>query len=691
MEKTKNRPNVLVIGSMENFLQMAGKSLEKRFEVLYAKSENEGLSKARTERPDAIVLGYLEPRGSSFRLHNRLREGWITSHIPLLVVDIQFPDQPEKRWTPQEAMQMDAEDYLSITLEDTTALARTMESLGESRGESPETSLGLTEKISIKLDEKANPLKEAILDPDTFCVTWEQIPGRGAFEIQQEQVIDNVAKAAEKGRIHAVSVTDNPGGNPALSTEMLCAEIKKRGTEPLVHLACRDKNRSEIESMLCGLAAGGVRNILVLSGDYPSSEGFEGRPKPVFDIDPVNTVRLIERMNAGLEHQAMGKKVTLAPTDFFAGVCVSPFKKLESEQMAQYAKLQKKIEAGAKFIITQVGYDARKFHEVLQWLRVHHHTVPALANIYILPYGAAKLMNANKIPGCVVTDKLVAELAQEAKAPDKGKSGRLLRAAKLYAITKGMGYAGAHIGGHGITYDMVEFIVNKGEELFKNWESLVLEFDYPQKDGFYIFEKDPKTGLNTDVFAKRPLKSSPPFIYRFSRLAHGLVFNEKSWRFRILQPFARWVDRSPRLRHLFEFSEHLAKVVLFHCMNCGDCALFDTAYVCPMSQCPKNQRNGACGGSFEGWCEVYPNEQKCIWVQAYERYKAYGEEAKIGAYIVPPCNWDLWQTSSWLNFYLGRDHTSKRLGIRPPQREPQTKGPGEDKKAPAALPAQKEK
>ena len=105
-------------------------------------------------------------------------------------------------------------------------------------------------------------------------------------------------------------------------------------------------------------------------------------------------------------------------------------------------------------------------------------------------------------------------------------------------------------------------------------------------------------------------------------------------------------------------------------MNCGDCALFDVAFVCPMSQCPKNQRNGPCGGSYDGWCEVYPNEKKCVWVQAYERLKAYEEEDSIGEYIVPPCNWKLWETSSWLNFYLGRDHTSKRLGVNPPQLKP---------------------
>jgi methylenetetrahydrofolate reductase (NADPH) len=657
MENLDRKRKVLVIGSIPEFHQWMGDSLRDRFEVIDASNESEGLSKARGERPETIILGYLDPRGSSFRLHKKLREGWITKHIPQLIVDAHFPGQPEKAWTSEEAMQMDAEEYLLLSPEDFGSVAESIEALG------------LPEKIDVKLSERANPLKEAILNPKVFCVTWEQIPGRGAFEIQQEQVFDNIRKAAEMGKIHAISVTDNPGGNPAISTEMLCAEVKRVGTEPLVHLACRDKNRSQIESMLYGLAASGVRNILALTGDYPSPEGFEGRPKPVFDVDSVNVVRLAEAMNRGLEHFTMGKKVTLAPTDLFVGVCVSSFKKLESELSAQYYKLKKKVEAGAKFIIIQVGYDARKFHEVLQWLRVNHYDVPVLANIYVLPLGAAKLMNGNKIPGCVVTDKLVSELAEEAKAPDKGKAARLLRSAKLYAIAKGMGYAGAHIGGHGITSDMVEYIMTKGEELSKDWEKLISEFDYPQPEGFYLFEKDPKTGLNTDVFSKRPSKSSPPLVYRLSRIAHVTLFEQKSWVFKMLRPVAAWADVSPKARAVLEFLEHLAKTVLFHCLNCGDCALFDVGFVCPMSQCPKSQRNGACGGSYQGWCEVYPNEQKCVWVQAYDRLKVYGEEHTLGEYIVPPCNWELWQTSSWLNFYMGRDHTAKRLGIKPPAKE----------------------
>ncbi len=654
MTDGNGKGKILTISSETEFIKSVEKVLKPRFQVLFASTEEEGLTKARLERPDAIVLGYLEPRGSSFRLHNRLRSGWITKHIPLVVVDLHIKSSPHRTWTRDEALQMDAEEYITISADGTQSISRAIESAG------------LIDAIGSRLKSKANLLKEAILDPEIFCVTWEQIPGRGAFEIQQETVIENVNHAAKGGMVHAISVTDNPGGNPALSTEMLCAQIKKTNMEPLVHLASRDKNRNEIESMLYGLAAEGVRNILVLTGDYPSKDAFEGMPKPVFDIDPVNVLRLVKIMNRGLEHQVMGKSITLAPTEFFAGVCVSPFKKLEAEVMTQYAKLKKKIVAGADFIITQVGYDIRKVHELLQWLKLKGFDVPVLANIYILPYGVAKAMNANRIPGCVVTDKLVQDIALEREEKDKGKSARLLRAAKQYAMARGIGCSGAHIGGHGITYEMVEYIVKKGDELSRNWRDLIMEFQYPQENGFYFFEEDDVKGLNRETPSPRIEKMPVPISYRFSRLAHVIMFNEKIWYFKLVQRFLNFIDRKPKLKKIFGYLEHLAKTALFGCMNCGDCALFDAAYLCPMTQCPKQQRNGPCGGSYGGWCEVFPGERKCIWVRAYHRLKAFGEEGKIEEHIVPPCNWALFETPSWLNFYLGRDHTAKRLGIKAP-------------------------
>jgi len=656
------KPKILVIGSESEFLEKAKESLdESSYEVSMTSSEEEGLEKARQENPDAIILGYMEPRGAAFKLHNELREGWLTKNIPLLVVDINSDEHVRKGWRREEGMLMDADNYIAISGQDSIPVERLLEPAR------------IKERVDSHIRERANRLREAILNPATFCVTWEQIPGRGALETQQEELINNAKKAAKSGKVHGISVTDNPGGNPALSTEMLCTEIKKLGIEPLVHMACRDKNRSEMESVLHGLTAAQVRNLLILTGDFPSNEAFKGKSRPVFDIDPIHALQLVEELNNGLEHEVMRRKRTLTPTQFFAGACVSPFKKTEAELMGQYYKLRKKIQAGAKFIITQVGYDARKLHEILLWLKVNGYDIPVLANIYILPYGTARLMNANGIPGCVVTGKLVAELAEESKTDDKGQEARLLRAAKMYAIAKGMGCAGAHIGGHGITYKMVEYIIETGEKLAEDWEKLVAEFDYPMKDGFYFFERDPKTGLNREKQAARTLRPAAPLMYRLSRLAHTLLFNPRSLIFKGFRPIAARIDASPKQRRAFGYFEHLAKVALFGCMNCGDCALTDVAYLCPMSQCPKNQRNAPCGGSYDGWCEVYPNEKKCVWVKAYERLKAYGEEDEIGADIVPPCNWELWETPSWLNFCLGKDHSAISMGIKPPEKKKKTK------------------
>ena len=321
--------------------------------------------------------------------------------------------------------------------------------------------------------------------------------------------------------------------------------------------------------------------------------------------------------------------------------------------------------------MTQVGYDARKYHELLLMVEQLGYNVPLIGNIYILPFGAARIMNANRIPGCVVTDKLLAEIDKERNSPDKGVGARLLRAAKMYAWLKGMGYAGVHIGGHNIKYEQVEFVIEKGEELSENWEELIHEFDYPQKNGFYIFERDEKTGLNSTREVERknlPLDDKVPFVYRLSRFVHNLVFEPNRNLFGLMQKVSAKVDGGS-LEKPYHWVEHMGKVLLYDCKDCGDCALMDIGYVCPVSQCPKNQRNGACEGSYDGWCEVYPGERKCIWVKAYARLKKYGEEEMLNSYLVKPNDWGLNQTSSWINFYLGRDHSAERLGIKNPKKQ----------------------
>ncbi|MDD5604872.1 MAG: methylenetetrahydrofolate reductase [Dehalococcoidales bacterium] len=512
-----------------------------------------------------------------------------------------------------------------------------------------------------------NKYRDSLNNPERFTVTWEQIPGRINTRQQLNSILTNTAEAAAGGIVTTISITDSPGGTPALPSEVVALEVQKLGIEPLVHIALRDKNRTQVESILYNLNLNNIRNVLVISGDYPEVTSYMGRALPAYDLDPAHVMDLIRCLNSGREYEALGKPRQMEPTDFFGGVGVSHFKQSEAETVCQYFKLEKKIKSGAGFIISQIGYDARKMHELVTWLKYMDYKVPVLANIYLLSYPAAKAMHVNRIPGAVVTKELLEEVELERQAPDKGREKRMIRAAKMYAMAKGMGYAGVHIGGYHLTHKDMEYIVNLGNELEPRWQELVPEFSYPQPDGYYLFEKDEQTGLNTMEETGLLGKGKAPFSYRIARIIHEGFFDPRHPFFSLYQKMAARIDESDLSRRAFGKLTHIAKTMLYNCLDCGDCALFDTAYLCPVSQCPKERRLGPCGGSHEGWCEVYPGKKQCIWVRAYERFKHYNEEDIIGSYIVPPRDWTLWQTPSQLNFYLGRDHTSKRLGLEPPQ------------------------
>jgi methylenetetrahydrofolate reductase (NADPH) len=650
MKKITKLQTILVVSNTAELAQMIRPVIDKSIEIDYASSKQEGLAKTREKHPDIVILGELGTPESAAACYRELREGWISRHSTLIWVEADASGRTYRILGDENLNSGIGNKFFQI--------GKTSPSLsGESlAGE-------LKEIITQKLGKRENGLRASILDSGCFCLTWEQIPGLGAFEIRQELVLENARKAAEGGKVCAISIVDNPGGNPAIATEILCSEIHKLGIEPMVHLAFRDRNRNQVESLLYQLAALDINNLLILTGDYPSNIGFEGTARPVFDLDAVNGLQLIAAMNSGMEHEIMRKKTRLAPTEFFAGAAVTPFKKQEAEVMGQYYKLKKKIAAGADFAITQIGFDARKWHELQMWLKMHEYNLPVLTSIQVLSLNTAKAMHDNRVPGAVVTDKLLAQVARESTGSDKGKAASLERAAKMYAISAGMGFKGACLSGQWLTYENVEYVIQRGQDLSAKWRELLPEIDYPQDKGFYLFERDTASGLNTAKLVTARQKTARPLIYFLSAAFHQAVFEPRSPLFKPVRRMAGIIDSSDVSQKAIGSIEYWIKAVLYGCKDCGDCGLFDVAYLCPVSQCPKNQRNGPCGGSYDGWCEVYPGQKKCIWVRAYQRLKGRDKENFMGEYIVPPCNWELWQTSSWLNYFLGRDHVAKRSGI----------------------------
>jgi len=503
--------------------------------------------------------------------------------------------------------------------------------------------------------------KEALLGKKEFIYTLELVPGRGSRGKTQDDVLRIAERAAKSRFVHAVSITDNPGGHPALSPDVIGLEISRLGIDPIIHFTCKDKNRNQIESILYSLDRNGLSNLLVMTGDFPLY-GFEGKAKPVFDLDSVQLLYLISRMNQGLDidGKAPGGGVQLPPTHFLKGCNVSPFKKYEPEVTAQYYRLHKKMRMGADFVITQLGYDARKFDELLRYVRQRESIrIPILGNVYILNLAVARIMNRGGVPGCVVTDELLHIYEEEAGTPDKGKAASLKRAAKLIAILKGIGYDGVHIGGPNLSFEDVEWVIEKSKEFLRNWEEWVREFSFPQKDGFYLFEKDQKTGLNTDLLASKRSRPVKDLGYGIMRLFHRLAFTPEAPLYNPARWFFKKIDGTGLEGPVTEF-EYWIKFISSRCRRCGDCTLLEVAFLCPQSQCPKYLFNGQCGGSIEGWCEVFPGKKRCIYFRALNRLKSYGEEDSLKEGYTPPRNWELDQTSSWSNYFLARDHHGRK-------------------------------
>jgi len=508
------------------------------------------------------------------------------------------------------------------------------------------------------------PLREQFAQPGAFVVAAELVTSRGLITAESSRKVMELARElAADPRVDVLSITDNPGGHAMLSPDTLGTDLISRGQEVIIHLSCKDWNRNALESRGWKLGSEGFDNVLALSGDYPVT-GHKGTAAPVFDLDSVGLLSLFSEMNDGLRDERK-PETRLDRTNFFLGCVVTNHKRREREVMPQYFKLRKKVEAGAGFVINQIGWDTRKDDELLRWIRREELPVSVLANVYLLSRPAARAFNQGKIPGVIVTDELLALAEREGASPDKGRAFFVDLAAKHVAVARGLGFDGAYLGGHMPASTFGEILDRAGSFADDDWRALAQEIQYPFADEFYFFEPDPDTKLSSDEVnaayldsrRRRKTELRVPLKYRFSRRLHTAVFEADSPLFPAGRAFYRAVEKAPPVQKVFHAAEQAAKVPLFGCRDCGDCSLPEIAYVCPESQCAKNQRNGPCGGTREGLCEVYDTE--CIWSQAYERLKAYGEEESMldGPVIVKDNA--LARTSAWANAFLGRDHTAR--------------------------------
>src|SRR5579863_9327542 len=469
-----------------------------------------------------------------------------------------------------------------------------------------------------------NPLRES-LTSGKFCYVVELVASR----LKREALLLDVAsQLARVPGVVAGSVTSYAGGALGHDPIRVGTAARARGLTPNIHLTCASRDRAALRKSLEDLHALAIENVFAITGDYPKTSDAATSP-PVFDLDSVQLVRLIAEMR-----QTIGMP-------FWIGVAVSPFKYTEADCAYQYLKLEKKIAAGADWAITQLGYDSRKFRELKRYLDERGLKTPVFGNVYVLPPKAAEKFSKGEPPGCWVSQQLLERIQEEAKAEDKGMAARLERAARTVAILRGLGYAGAYIGGID-NAERIQWIIKRSEEVASQWEEFAEEISYGLKGGFYYFDAAPH--------APKPLGTLPRILDTAAKLFS--VKHEDNALRRGLTSVFRWVDGHPAAAHAVESVELAIKSPLFGCKACGNCVLGEMEYVCPMT-CPKNMRNGPCGGTLNGMCEVLP-DKPCIWVKVYETAQSANRIDELKAYI-PPRNRSLQGTSSFINLFLERD------------------------------------
>ncbi|HOC02558.1 MAG TPA: methylenetetrahydrofolate reductase [Candidatus Ratteibacteria bacterium] len=239
-----------------------------------------------------------------------------------------------------------------------------------------------------------------------FVITSEIGPPKGTNIEPHLKEADHI-----KEKVDAFNVTDLQSSVMRLGSLATCRLLVENGFEPIFQITCRDRNRLALQSDLLSASVLGIKNILCLTGDH-TTLGDHPDAKPVFDLDAVSLLKVATDLMNGKDMK--GNELDGKP-EFFLGAVVSPgYDPVE----LQIIKMEKKIEAGARFFQTQAVYDLKIFEKFMQ--KIQKYNIPILGGIVLLKTaGMAKYMN-EKVAGVSVPDKYIKMMA-DAKKEERPK------------------------------------------------------------------------------------------------------------------------------------------------------------------------------------------------------------------------------------------------------------------------------
>lgn len=212
-----------------------------------------------------------------------------------------------------------------------------------------------------------------------------------------------------KGRVDAVIVPDMDNGVMRMSALAGGALVHQQGMEAIVHLYCRDRNRMALQGDALAANLLGIRNLIVVSGEEMAN-GDHRDAAVVNDLNELELIGAIQSLQNGVDMAGFSLDGT---PEFITGCTLGAFAD-EKTLDAAVADLEKKVAAGASFVVTPPVFDVERFAASLE--KIAALNVPVIASVFLLKsVGIARYMSLNE-PGAHISEEMIKRIR---KAPDR--------------------------------------------------------------------------------------------------------------------------------------------------------------------------------------------------------------------------------------------------------------------------------
>jgi 5,10-methylenetetrahydrofolate reductase len=231
-----------------------------------------------------------------------------------------------------------------------------------------------------------------------------------------------------------------------------CLVTRQAGGEPILNLACRDKNRLALASEALGAAALGVSTILCMTGDH-TTHGDHPESKPVYDLDSVQALLMLKGLAAGKDLN--GNPLTGSP-QFCLGGVVTPEADPPEPQMLKFVK---KAEIGLDFFQTQAVFEIDRLREFIK--KAREYGAKVIIGVRVLSGSEIAEYRDGSLPGVLVPAALIGQLRQAGEGEGTRKAQGL--AADLIREIKGQNLGdGVHIMAMGQEHRIPEILSKAG-------------------------------------------------------------------------------------------------------------------------------------------------------------------------------------------------------------------------------------